>query len=372
MVSKALLALGFVLLSILGGGTVFAEELTEAELVRVKEEIGLWSDSLKSFRGEYRLKDERFDDDSSPLLEFYIVHRFQNDDSYNEIYVGEKGGLPEFSYATRGGIGTRRVQAPGGPLTGNLNETEPFNIPNGAYMFPKELFGQRMGRTLGDLLNTGPSRAFRENGLILFCYRGEPISDYFDLLMDQEFNVLELSWVTWFKPREEDLRELGDLDPFRASVPDTKIEFSSFVEENSVKFPVLAIRHHYQPLEPTNQDLIRQLKAGEISRAKYMLWAMENSSIVESRRMTFVADPSSITLNPKLSDSDFILSFPEGTKVFDNLAIKAIVIEPWHKRLWRWRQHMHIDWERVRYAVLGISVAGTLLSGAIILRRRKK
>lgn len=318
-----------------------------------------WSESFKTFSGEYELAVEEAGQDGLLLSQYQVVCRQRGDDLYFESYVFPDVSVREFSFCRLRGVNTYRASQAGQPLpAGSRNVKDDWQLPPGAYLLPSEFYGNWFELRLPDVLSAGESAVYQEGGLLLFCHRNMGLPACVDIWMDMDRTVLQIDRVIWFRLERQELAQAGVVDPIRAVHRQSSYEFGDFVELGGIKFPLWARFSTYRPKPEAAQPVAEARRNGILPRGEYVRTMLHEVPLELVKRVTFKAHGDSIRLNVRLSDSDFSLQFPEGTRLFDGKAGKVIEVRP--SGLWQ-------DWKI--YVLAGIVCMAMGLMLIFLIRR---
>lgn len=347
------------------------------EVEHIKERILTWSDSLRSFSGEYTIWDERISESGNKLITIKIFCRLRGEDIYLETYPDGSADHTEFSFATLNGVSTLRSNQQGASSSsGSINVPQTFEVPHGAYILPTELFGTLLGMSLRERVDAGLWNVFFEDDKILFSVRTEGLGNGIDLWFKENLELVRIDWFTWSDPSEEVMQELADFDRLRVGFVSSTFEVDKFLHQNGASFPTFVTRHDFEFLPEQLAPLYTAYKNGEISRAMLYRTRMKMASegaMVVTRRMTLTADPAAISLNPELADDQFVLSFPEGARVGDLSTKNDLKSQAWYRSVMHWWTHeSSTGYQTFRQVILGASAIGVVTASLIIYRKRSR
>jgi len=339
------------------------------DVENIKAALIAWSESFRTFSGEYFVEQEihnpqeHFEGRVLPRQRWRMVCRIRGDDIYLETHPENMTGRKEVSFARLRGVSSSRTVDNTGFVSGRVNDTHENQIHLYTYMIPHVLFGNIEKYPLSKVLASGESAVFEEEGGLLFCHRNLENHQSVDILLAPDLQVLRIDRVRWFRPKPEDLEELGDVHPLRTTILMKSLELMQFANTGGVMFPEYAVQRFYDPDRAGLESARAALAAGEISRGAYLL-RVSSSPVVEYMRDTFMADRYAI--NVPLSDADFVLDFPPGASVAGFPAESKQSDIRWRWSPWEWLQS-HIP------LLLGaVSLLGIVVSGSMLYARKKR
>lgn len=150
------------------------------EMERCRESVLRWSNSLKSFKGTFAVTEQQLAEpgvSSEQVTTSEVEYRCQGDNLYYRFEMpGREPDMMDVVYYARlqghvmhraDVLNTRTNQVVHSGSVGGKS----WPVPNGASMSPRELFGERNGRTLQESLSTGTTTLLQISGRRVLWHR---------------------------------------------------------------------------------------------------------------------------------------------------------------------------------------------------------
>lgn len=322
-----MLHIRYALFVLIFAGQAFPQTPDETMLNRILD----WSDSLSTFSGQYELMEEG---EIKGQRQIEIVYRFQGEDFYLEARPNVVTDYTEIAFSRLNGIGeTRIIQGENGTVHGTINIKEKHQLPLGAYILPNDAYGWLNGTNLRQRTNNGIWKIYQEDTKILFSQRTPGKGDGIDIWFDDALRPLEIEHVYWFNSKGAELTELATSDPFRLTYVRARISLANYTEVGGIQFPLSIARTDFTVDDAQMEAANSAYKENKITLGQLYLTkfdsAKTSSSITRTMRVDF--NPAMISVNEPLSEADFRLVFPEGSRIGDATRNAAVSSEPTSK-----------------------------------------
>jgi len=336
-----------------------AEVIAPPETIPFREALLEWSDSLKSFDGEYVATRPPLPAGwmSEPVSK-RIVYRFcaakdawymQRTDALKDGW-GNTGTVDVYQNRI-GDQGTTRREFDYNEDTGRddyiflrLNYPEdqlrgpPYITPDGLFS-PVKLSVYGPGGSLSAFLNAGESVGYERNGHRILSHRTETGHFRMDFWFDGNDRIIRVEGGLGVMLSEGDIREIWEGDPYAAFVVYTAIEYGGYENINGVWFPMWAerTRFDYRPYGPEVKKVKKQQSANEITFSKMRFeLAQHINEPREKREDQFQLIPEVSSLNVTIPLSPFEIEMPAGahysTPGTDEV-FHYVPPWPWHERI---------------------------------------
>jgi len=340
---------------------------TEAE--SLKNTIILWSRSLESFSGSYRLWQENLmntapaQDDIKRLgrllhpdrypdhFEWRVIIRTTGRNAYFELHelntVSPTNPDPDVEiYSYYNGVYDSFSRTKGYPIcVANDHSRNGLPFPWGGYITPEEIFGRQREFLLGEVLSSGNSRVVERDGLKILSHVKLPVlrtgaqdplkpedvvvfQKCVDVAVDADGHVARIEWVSRPYPSEETVRQMWPGDPFDLRTKGETLELGDYAEIDGVAFPRQVVKTWWTKNKSDIDAASARYAAGEISQDELRIDVISLPAI-ERCVQTFTLEKA--RLNVPLTEADFKIDWPKGVKVWDAKEVPppgAIVGEP--------------------------------------------
>ena len=315
-----------------------------AELEEVKKTVLSWSNSLKSFKGCYSLTQQNYDIEGggsipAAFFEMEVAYRFEDKNQYMTLEMYHPDGLLHQNCAAKwNGVVQKCDTIVDDSVTERnyavLEGEWPF--PDGAYILPTDLFGWDVDTSLEKRFEKGETYFLKRDGMRVLsqCCFG----DSFEIYVDEEDRVRKIDKM--FRPAIS-LEELQTVwkqkEPFDVFLCTETLELDGYIEIDGVDFPTIAKRSaRLYDREEYMKKCKARFDAEEISIYEFHMCMMELPVYVQSV-MNFQLNPTTATLNKRLSKKDFKILLEDGTKVFNTESDGFYTYKtPWYARPVTW------------------------------------
>ncbi len=316
-----------------------------AELARLRNEVLKWSNSLKSFKGFYSLRQQNYihpNGNVTPeaLYEMEIEYKFQNDNRYMALEMFEPDGTLTRLYAAQlDGVVKRRDDMNLGTEEESrllLLQESSWPFPNGAYLLPTDLFGGDSGKTLEERFQEGTTYLLKRDGMPVL-FHSNP-ADPFEIYIDEQGKVRRID--TLLRPAislEELKTKWGEEEPFNVFLRIYSLELDGYMNIDGVDFPTLATQStRLYDKEEYRVKCKEPFRGKEISIFEMHMRTMK-LPLYLSTVMDFRLDTSAVEINKSLKDREFKFALEDGMEVFENTETTSYVYKtPWYARPITW------------------------------------
>ena len=316
-----------------------------AELARLKNEVLEWSNSLKSFKGFYSLRQQNYTHPNGvvtpeALYEMEIEYKFQNDNRYMTLEMLQPDGtLNRQCAAQLDGVVKRRDDMNLGTEEESkllLLEESSWPFPNGAFLLPTDLFGGDSGKTLEERFQEGTTYLLKRDGMRVL-FHSNP-ADPFEIYIDEQGRVVRIDTLLRPAISLEELKiKWGEKEPFNVFLRIYSLELDGYMNIDGVNFPTLAKRTtRLYDKEEYREKCKEPFRGKEISIFEMHMRTMK-LPIYLSTVMDFRLDTSAVEINKSLKDREFKFALEDGMEVFENTETTSYVYKtPWYGRPVMW------------------------------------
>ena len=317
-----------------------------AELARVKKAVLTWSNSLKSFKGSYSLRQQNYghpNGNVTPVAAFGMEaeYRFQGKNRYLSVEIHHPDGKITRQHGAEmdGSIQRRDDMKVGSETEYGVvypdNNQWPF--PDGAFLLPTEVFGESSEKSLEERLEEGTLYLLDRDGVRVLsqvCF-GEALEIY----LDEDERVRRIDTI--FRPAisMEELRTVwGEEEPLNVFWCVESLELDAYQEIDGVDFPVLAKRTTYMhDHDRAEKECFQPFNAKVISVYELHMCQMKLPTYP-----TFVADfqlhIDTVSINKRLWARSFKLPMDDGDRVYGGIGkeLSYVYETPWYARPITW------------------------------------
>ncbi len=317
-----------------------------AELSRVKEVVLTWSNSLKSFKGSYSLRQQNYghpNGNVTPVAAFDMEaeYRFQGKNRYLSVEIHHPDGKITRQHGAEvdGSIQRRDDMKVGSDAEYGVvyPENNQWPFPDGAFLLPTELFGESVGKSLEERLEEGTLYLLNRDGVRVLsqvCF-GEALEIY----LDEDDRVRRIDTI--FRPAIslEELRNVWEeKEPLNVFWRMETLELDGYREMDGIDFPTLAKQTTYERDDTEySEKCEKHFDAKEISIYEFHMCLMQ-LPIYTAFVIDFQLHIDTVSINKRLWARNFKLPVDEGDHVYEGASkdISYYYETPWYARPITW------------------------------------
>ena len=313
----------FLLLSLLSvSASTYANDVVQLpaeEMEMVKAHLLSWSESLKSFAGNYTIDQLWSQEPERTPLHFDLTYRFQGENRLlTHAFVDSGGKSVVHTDALLDGTLSELhlIDEQSSPnVSGTLGlKAKNWLFPPGALLSPEILFGNLSEEEpLAEFFSTGETTLHERGGKrFLHHYNnGTVLVVYFD--SKERVTCYELGYSDLF-PAE--VAEYWDGDPFEFKSLSKTLELKNYVEINGVSFPSSAVRTVWDFEDGPFEALRARYEAEKWEPIIFHVKACTELDVVPTLVQHFELDVNTAQVNADLPDLMFKIDYPEETVLF--------------------------------------------------------
>lgn len=311
-----------------------------------------WSESFRSFRGRYTLRQTNYTDPDAPFTEQVVEYRFQGANRWIRIT-----GWPEadtvFTEASYEGRAARRVDRPSATQHGirgelTVNQIDGWQWDNVELMRPDVILSRPYANVpISDELASGTNYAIRRNGQwVLAHWIKNDIGSNVDIYFYPDGSIDKMEWLFRFGYKSPDamteavpelVADAGG--PFELRVVQRSVSYANYVDVGGFRFPVYVSNLAYNV---GGSELGREIKqafgSGAISSKEYVARFFQcGKETPESTRFDFELDLGTAEVNVPLRSRDFKIDYGAHALVHDADTGELFLVPTWSETLLRAR-----------------------------------
>lgn len=311
----------------------------EPDAQQKREAVLQWSDSLKSFSGQYTRTyvnlDSSAPDKDVPHV-FDIVYRFQGDSQYMDFYSHETGNREQCAYFN-GNFTILYIPKTPPPATitskhfvKSVQRAWSPPWPPAMIFSPSAVFQQKILEkdiSLRAYLTVGHSLLYKRDGKKVLIHR-HPSWGRVEIALDDSGRVKQIVFANDWK--EEDIAPYYPGSPLELYDPFYSYSYNNYEHINGVWFPLICVNSQYYGGE-LQDALMAKRNRGEISPIEAEVQIALGAAFIETNYTTIAYDKASLRINETLSDDEFRIDVPKDALPLD---ADGFVIHPEERWVW--------------------------------------
>ena len=295
-------------------------QLSDEEMKVVKDRLLTWSESLKSFSGEYTVDQYWPQEPERTPLHFDFIYRVQGEnrlltheftDATNGIVVTHTDALlnGQFSDLHSENNQVRPI------ISGSLEyKSNNWTFPPSALISPEKLFGNLEGEeSLADFLSVGETTLHERDGRRLLHHHN---NGYALLICFDQQNHVARYELGYSSLSLEEVSAYWDGEPIDFSQLILTLELKNYAEINGVSFPSRAVKTCWGFEDAPFEALRARYEAEKWEPIIFHVKACTELDVVPRLVQHFELDVNTAQVNADLPDSMFKIDYPEETVLF--------------------------------------------------------
>jgi hypothetical protein len=197
---------------------------------------------------------------------------------------------------------------------------------------PLHVLGYYREISLSERLSSGAVYLRERGGQQVLSHVDLDRGERMDLYLDSEYRITRMDkGVLPSREIMEQYLTRRDGDILDLYMVYRTLELSDYRSIGGIDFPLKAVRRTYStahgPALAIRDRLLKQLKAGEIDRLERRVQQFTKMPATLRTVWTVVIDPETLELNCVLTDDNFEVEFPRGTRVLDRILGTSFTVE---------------------------------------------